>query len=184
MLLNCILYVKEIARIDGQMAKTRVKTDRYFEAFENGTMKPDICSQKVKDLNATLEALGAEKRELEARRERLELPAIDREMLSRLVDKFEEVLAEGTNPQKKHLLRQMVKKVLIHDRRTIEIWYGLPNQASVCTPGHLAPRVGLEPTDSPPSRLRSLRWFYIRKRRRTVRFSYGRYPKTGETSEN
>lgn len=64
-------------------------------------MKPDICSQKVKDLNATLEALGAEKRELEARRERLELPAIDREMLSRLVDKFEEVLAEGTNPQKK-----------------------------------------------------------------------------------
>ena len=136
---------KEIARIEGQMAKTRVKTDRYFEAFENGTMKPDICSQKVKDLNATLEALGGEKRELEARRERLELPAIDREMLSRLVDKFEEVLAEGTNPQKKHLLRQLVKKVLIHDRRTIEIWYGLPNQASVRTPGHLAPRAGLEP---------------------------------------
>src|SRR3990170_4701018 len=89
--------------------------------------------------------LGAEKRELEARRERLELPAIDREMLSRLVDKFEEVLAEGTNPQKKHLLRQMVKKVLIHDRHTVEVWYGLPYQASVRTPGHLAPRAGLEP---------------------------------------
>ena len=136
---------KEIARIDGQMIKTRAKTDRYFEAFENGMMKPDICTQKVKDLNATLEALAAEKRELEARRERLELPAIEREMLSRLVDKFEEVLAEGTNPQKKHLLRHMVKKVLIHDRRTIEVWYGLPNQASVRTAGHLAPWAGLEP---------------------------------------
>ncbi|HEX2720627.1 MAG TPA: hypothetical protein VHM71_06725 [Candidatus Deferrimicrobium sp.] len=40
----------------------------------------------------------------------------------------EQVIAAGTIPQKKHLLRQMVKKVLIHDRRTIEIWYGLPNQ--------------------------------------------------------
>jgi hypothetical protein len=35
-----------------------------------------------------------------------------------------------------------VKKVLIHDRRTIEIWYALPNQASVRTPAHLAPRMG------------------------------------------
>lgn len=92
-----------------------------------------------------LEALTAEKRELEARRERLELPAIDREMLSSLLDNFEEVIAAGTNPQKKHLLHRLVKKVLIHDRRTIEIWYGLPNQVSVRTPAHLAPWAGLEP---------------------------------------
>lgn len=26
-------------------------------------------------------------------------------------------------------------------RRTVEIWYGLPNRASVSTPGHLAPRM-------------------------------------------
>jgi len=41
--------------------------------------------------------------------------------------------------KKKHLLRQLVKKVLIHDRRTIELWYGLPNPSSVRTPGYLAP---------------------------------------------
>ena len=32
-----------------------------------------------------------------------------------------------TNPQKKDLLRRLVKKVLVHDKRTIEIWYALPN---------------------------------------------------------
>jgi hypothetical protein len=53
--------------------------------------------------------------------------------------------AEGPNPKKKHLLHRLVKKVLIYDRRTIEIWYGLPNQASVRTPAHLAPWAGLEP---------------------------------------
>ncbi len=71
---------------------------------------------------------------------------IDREMLSDILDHFEKVLADGTLAQKKDLLRRLVKKVLVHDKRTIEIWYALPNQASVRTPGHLAPRVGLEPT--------------------------------------
>lgn len=80
-----------------------------------------------------------------ARRKALELPAIDREMLSGLVDDFEKVMAEGTNPQKKDLLCRLAKKVLVHDRRTVEVWYGLPNQPSVRTPGNLAPRAGLEP---------------------------------------
>ena len=50
-------------------------------------------------------------------------------MLARLVDNFEDVMAAGTNPQKKDLLRRLVKKVLVHSRRTIEIWYALPNPA-------------------------------------------------------
>jgi hypothetical protein len=68
-----------------------------------------------------LEELEGEKPDLEARRERLELPAIDREMLSGGLDDLGKVIAEGTNPQKKDLLRRMVKKVLVHDRRTFEI---------------------------------------------------------------
>lgn len=56
--------------------------------------------RKVRDLRDRLQEMETEKRELEARRERLELPAIDRETLSKLVDTFEEVLAEGTDPQK------------------------------------------------------------------------------------
>lgn len=35
----------------------------------------------------------------------------------------------------------MVKKVLTHDRRTIKIRFGLPNPASIRTPGYLAPRM-------------------------------------------
>ena len=89
-----------------------------------------------------MEEMEGEKRSLEARRERLELPAIDKEMLRSIVDNFEKVMAEGPNPKKKHLLHQLVKKVLIHDRRTIEVWYCLPNRASVRRADYLAPRVG------------------------------------------
>jgi hypothetical protein len=132
---------REIASIETQIARARATIDRYFEAFEAETMKPEACTQRVDDLNARIEELEAEKQDLEERRKRLEIPAIDREMLSGLLDNFEEVMAEGTNPQKKDLLRRLVKKALVHDKRTIEIWYALPNQDSVRTPGHLAPRM-------------------------------------------
>ena len=115
-------------------AKTQARIDRYFEAFEAGTMKPELCSERIQDLKARLQELEVESRELEGRRRRLELPAIDRKMRSGLVDNFEEVMAQGTNPQKKHLLRRLVKKVLVHDRHTVEVWYGLPNPPSVSRP--------------------------------------------------
>ena len=136
---------KEIGRVEAQAAKTQTRVDRYFEAFEAGTMKPELCSERIQDLNARVEELEAEKHELESRRKRLELPAIDKEMLSGLVANFEDVMAKGTNPQKKHLLRRLVKKVLVHDRRTVEVWYGVPNPPSVSRPGNLAPQAGLEP---------------------------------------
>ena len=98
----------------------------------------EATAGKVEDLNARIEELDAERRDPEERRERLEIPAIDREMLSSLLDDLDKVMAEGTNRQEKDLLRRMVKKILVHDRHTIEIWYGLQNQASVRTPGHLA----------------------------------------------
>ena len=61
--------------------------------------------------------------------------------LAKMVDEIGETMKSGTNPQKKHLLQRVVKKVLVHDRRTVEVWYGLPDSPSVRTPGYLAPRV-------------------------------------------
>ncbi len=55
------------------------------------------CSR---DLRARLAEPGGEKRKLEARRERLELPAVGREMLEALVENFEPVMAEGPAPKR------------------------------------------------------------------------------------
>lgn len=118
---------KEIRKVESEIAKTQTAMERYFEAFEAGTLEAQLCNEKVRALRTRLDALEVEKQALEARREKLEIPAIDRDMLASLVDRFEQVMTEGPNPQKKHLLRRLVKKVLVHDRRTIEVWYGLPN---------------------------------------------------------
>jgi hypothetical protein len=98
---------------------------------EAGKLSPDLCNEKVQDLRARLGELEAQRQDLKARRERLELPAIDRQVLSSLVDEFERVMAAGTNAQRKDLLHRVVKKVLIRDRHTVEVWYALPNRGEI-----------------------------------------------------
>jgi hypothetical protein len=117
---------KEITSAESQVSALRSRLDRYFEAFESGSLKPEVCGEKTEDLNRQVLALEAELRKLRERRQQLELPALDRAAVAALIDDFEQVMAAGTNPQKKHLLHQVVKKVLVHDRLTVEVWYGLP----------------------------------------------------------
>ena len=120
---------KEVDANLAEAAKVQAATDRYFKAFEAGKLNPDLCNEKVQDLRARLEELKDQREDLEARREKLELPAIDRDMLAGLLGQFEKVMAEGPAPQRKDLLHRIVKKVLVHDRRTLEVWYALPNRA-------------------------------------------------------
>ncbi len=137
---------KDIRRVEAQMADVRGRVDRYLEAFETGRLDADTCNGKVRDLKERLAELEAERTDLEKRRERLSLPELDREFLRKTLADFEEVLASAENAKKKHLLRQLVKKVLVHSRDTVEVWYGLPGPDPARIAGIMAPRVGLEPT--------------------------------------
>ncbi|HWP37352.1 MAG TPA: zinc ribbon domain-containing protein, partial [Gemmatimonadales bacterium] len=62
---------REIGKVEAQASKAQASMDRYFEAFEAGTLQAELCNEKVRDLRTRVEELEAEKRELEARRERL-----------------------------------------------------------------------------------------------------------------
>jgi len=70
----------------------------------------------------------------------LSLPELDREFLRKTLADFEDVLASAENAKKKHLLRQLVKKVLVHSRDTVEVWYGLPGPDPARIAGIMAPR--------------------------------------------
>ena len=131
---------KDIRRVEGRMADVRKRVERYLGAFETGKLEPDICNEKVGELKARLAELEAERTDLEERRERLSLPEMDRQFLEKILGEFEEVMASAQNAKKKHLLRQLVKKVLVHDRHTVEVWYGLPQPDPVRIAGSLAPR--------------------------------------------
>lgn len=88
-----------------------------------------MCERSWTLPRGRLDELAGTKQALEARQQNIELPAIDKEMLAALIDNFDQVMAAGPNPHKRDLLHRLVKKVIVHDRRTAEIWYALPNPA-------------------------------------------------------
>lgn len=114
----------QIAHIDTQRRDVQTRLDRYFEAFETGKLSPALCNDKVEALTKRLEQLDGEKTAFEERRE---LPVVDHSKIGDLIDNFEDVLASGTNPQKKHLVGLLVKDVKVHNRDKIEVWYQVPN---------------------------------------------------------
>jgi hypothetical protein len=109
-----------------RLRATQSRLDRYYEAFESGAMKPEVCGTKVDELTGRLRELDVEAQKLRARHDQMSLPAIDKATISALIDDFEKVMAAGTNPQRKHLLHRLVKKVLVRDRGSVEVWYALP----------------------------------------------------------
>ena len=56
---------QELGKVETQAAQTQARIDRYFEAFEAGTLKPALCNEKVQRLTARLEELEAERQALE-----------------------------------------------------------------------------------------------------------------------
>jgi hypothetical protein len=52
---------------------------------------------------------------------------LTREMVAALLSDFERILAQGTHAERRHILQRVVKKVLVHERESIEIWYAVPN---------------------------------------------------------
>jgi hypothetical protein len=110
-------------------------------AFESGTKDPATCNQRVLDLTSQLKQLEEQRQALKEKRMALDLPALKMDFLEEILSNLKAVLDAVPVPQNKHLLHLLVKKVLICDRRTFEVWYRLPQFPGVRTLGNMvAPR--------------------------------------------
>ena len=132
----------ELQHLTSNQRNVQTKLDRYFAAFETGTMEPSVCNERVQDLRTQLEQLEAQQEALEARRGALDIPAIKQDFIDQILTNLQGVVGAVPGAQKKHLLHLLVKKVLIRDRRTAEIWYRLPQESPVRILSDLVPRMG------------------------------------------
>jgi len=108
----------EIARLETRQKDVQTRLDRYFEAFEQGTLKPKLCNEKVEALSERLSQLEAERADLKERQSQLELPAVDHKTIEGLVDKFERRLL-GERALGGELLEKHVRAV--HARDDVDV---------------------------------------------------------------
>ncbi len=146
---------QELVVVTAEVVRVQERIDRYVEAFEAGSLDATAFGANVQALRDQLRQLEATRGDLEAQAVNLRLPALDRAHILALLDNFEEVFESGTNPQRKHLLHQMVKEVRVHGRTSVEITYFVPQPdpggSPVRTQPQMAPHIGLErpPDDGP-----------------------------------
>jgi len=122
---------KEMDRIQTEIESTKSALDRYFEAFESGTLKAEILRDKMEELNLKLQQLEEQKVNLDSQLEELRLKELNLSIIKEYVDIFEFVMVEEPNEKKKHLLKLLVEKVLVHDRDRYEIEYCLHDGSSM-----------------------------------------------------
>ncbi len=117
---------KELRAIEGQIRKAEAALDRYFAAFEAGTMREAIATSRVETLASEITALNARRAELADELAEPQPQAPDEEALAQLREDLETALEAGPVPQRKVLLQQFVEEIRVKDRSWIQAIYRVP----------------------------------------------------------
>jgi site-specific DNA recombinase len=130
-------------RGDAQLKQANDALDRYFHAFEKGTMPEAACAKRIDELSRQITGL-------QARRDELALDDTEPEPLTdadldALQAEVGEVIRNGDPPARKALLQALIDEIRVESRAAIHPTFALP---AVRPPGGLVETVGIEPTSA------------------------------------
>jgi site-specific DNA recombinase len=102
----------ELAATDRELAKTSAAIDRYLAAFENGALDPEDLADRLAQLKGTSRQLAARRDELASELDAepaIPPPATLREV----ADHIDQIIAAGSDSQRKALIEALVAQVKI-----------------------------------------------------------------------
>lgn len=109
----------ELKAVEKKITKTESGLERYFRAFESGSLREDKCTSRIQTLTLELTELKARGEEL-ANDLNAEAPKPpDENDLTALRQEIESALQEGSLPQRKAILQRFVEEVRVTDRTHI-----------------------------------------------------------------
>lgn len=137
---------KQLAAVAAQVRTVEESLDRYFRAFEKGTMKESACAGRIDKLTSELVALKGRHTDL-SEQVREEAPKVlSPEDLADLIDEVQEALSLGPVAQRKALMQSLVVEVRVRDVGCITPVFRVP---IFRPPYGSVPPTGFEPV-SPP----------------------------------
>jgi site-specific DNA recombinase len=143
----------ELARLDAEVRKVDEALDRYFRAFENGSMPEKACAPRIADLTKRLSELQARREELAADANDTPEPLSDDDLHALQAHVAEEI-ADGDPSARKALLQALVDEIRVQSRDEIYPFFTLPTvrppYGSVRPGGFEPPTRGLEVRCSVP----------------------------------
>jgi site-specific DNA recombinase len=135
-----------LAGLRQELAGARRSLDRYFAAFEEGSLSPSDCQERIAKLKARIDALMAEEASLTQQASQGVSEATSAVDVAEWARDLGTLLRAGTAQQRKALFRLLVKELRVMSREEILPTYKIP--ALVRAPeGQVDPR-GFEPLTS------------------------------------
>jgi site-specific DNA recombinase len=135
----------ELAAIKQKLAETRSALERYFRAFEAGTMPEDTCAPRIATLNEQAKALEARAGELAALDDAEQPERTTDADLQALRNTLRVALDNGTPQRIKTILQDLTKEIRVDARDAIEPTFVLP---AVRPPSGSMEPTGIEPVTS------------------------------------
>ncbi len=102
----------ELATITTELAKAQQATDRYLNAFENGTLAPELLAGRLSELRTKTTQLATRRDQLTDTLAN-EPTAPEPATLDGIADHITEIIATGTRTQAKALIEALVAQVAI-----------------------------------------------------------------------
>lgn len=143
---------RRLHAIRREQAGAQRALDRYFAAFEEGSLSPADCKERVGGLKTRIESLSAEEASLGEQLQEGRCETLGAEDVAEWAKDLPSLLSNGTAQQRKALLRKLIKELRV-GRTEIEPTYKIP--ALVRAPSGQVEPIGLEPTTSALQRRRS-----------------------------
>ena len=119
-------HQEELDGLHVEIRKAEGNLERYFAAFESGSMPERLCAPRIESLSQKLAQLRTREAELVAAVECEPDLDVTREQLGDLVGRVRTVLAEGHAAQVKALLHALVAEVRVQSRRAIQPLFLVP----------------------------------------------------------
>ncbi len=116
----------ELAGIQDKLAETRTAMDRYFRAFEAGTMPEDTCGPRIASLSEQTKALETRARELATLNDDEQPEQTTPPDLDTLRSKLRAALDDSTPACTKTTLQAMIHSIQVHARDNIEPTFRIP----------------------------------------------------------
>lgn len=140
-------WEQERQALDAEIARTDAALERYFHAFENGTMPEQLCGQRIDTLSRQLSGLKARREELTDDRQDADTVLTDHDIAA-LQAEVAQTIRDGDAPTRKALLQALVGEIRVEGRDQIRPSYCLP-AVRVAPPGGSVPLRGFEPRFPP-----------------------------------
>ena len=137
----------ELGVVDAELAKSEEAIERYFLAFEAGTLSETTCGQRVQTLAAKIATLQARRGELAALLDAEQELTITEAHLEQLRRHVTDTIEHGDPGAQKGLLQALVAGIEVESRATVRPYFRVPLDGTGLT--------GLSPSDNgkvrPPS---------------------------------